>query len=395
MNLRAYSVKRNVFQETVFRGKQPLLSHIDIELTERCNNACLHCYINLPEHDHHAKQNELSTDQWKEILRQAAELGVLTVRFTGGEPLLRDDFSELYLFTRRLGIKVMLFTNGRLITPELADLFVRIPPLKKIEISVYGMHQQSYDKVACATGAYSEFIRGVNLLLDRKVPFVVKSVLLPPNKHEISEFENWAATLPWMDRDPSYSVFLDLRSRRDSESKNRLINNLRFSPEDGVALMARDEAGFRRSMAQFSNGYLGLQGDKLFKCGAGESGCVDAYGNYQMCIMLRHPDTIYDLKRGSLREAVSEVIPRYRELKATNPEYLNRCARCFLKGLCEQCPAKSWAEHGTLDTPVEYFCQIGHAQAQYLGLLREGEKAWEVDNWRERISLLSESLRNE
>ena len=66
-----------------------------------------------------------------------------------------------------------------------------------------------------------------------------------------------------------------------------------------------------------------------------------------------------------------------KDMKATNPEYLKRCAVCFLKGLCEQCPAKSWAEYGTLDTPVEYLCEVAHAQAYWLGWLKDGEKAWE------------------
>lgn len=48
-------------------------------------------------------------------------------------------------------------------------------------------------------------------------------------------------------------------------------------------------------------------------------------------------------------------------------------------------PAKSWVEHGTLDTPVEYFFGIAHAQARYLGLLEKDEMTWEIDDWRERI----------
>jgi len=42
-------------------------------------------------------------------------------------------------------------------------------------------------------------------------------------------------------------------------------------------------------------------------------------------------------------------------------------------------------EHGTLDTPVEYLCEVGHAQARYLGLLDEGEHAWEVQDWQQRL----------
>jgi hypothetical protein len=48
-------------------------------------------------------------------------------------------------------------------------------------------------------------------------------------------------------------------------------------------------------------------------------------------------------------------------------------------------------EHGTLDTPVDYLCDIAHLQARDLGLLKEGEKAWEVTDWRERINSLSSS----
>ena len=371
--------------EPVYQRGGPLLHHLDIELTERCNNNCIHCCINLPENDKNAAKRELGTEQWKDILQQAADLGVLTVRLTGGEPLLREDFTEIYLHARKLGMRVMLFTNARLITEELADLFARIPPLKKIEISVYGMHEDSYDAVTRKPGAYKEYKRGVDFLLERNIPFMVKSVLLPPNRHELDEFESWAAGLPSMDRKPSYAIFLDLRGRRDSESKNRLIENLRFIPQEGVDLLSRDDADYRRSMAHFSKSFLYPQGDRLFNCGAGERGCVDAYGNYQMCLTLRHPDTVYDLSKGSLRDALTDFFPRVREMIATNPEYLNRCARCFLKGLCEQCPAKSWSEHGTLDTPVEYLCQVAHAQARFLGLIEGDEKSWEVTDWKDRI----------
>jgi radical SAM protein with 4Fe4S-binding SPASM domain len=385
----SYVVRRAFARQPLFEGRRPLLGHLDIELTERCNNACLHCYINRPAHDAQAAQRELAAEAWKEILHQAADLGALSVRFTGGEPLLRPDFAEIYLYARRLGMKVVLFTNARLITPELADLFARVPPLKKIEISVYGMHPESYDAIACAPGAYTQFRRGVDLLLERQIPFCVKSVLLPPNRAEIDEFEAWAAAIPDHERRPSYSVFLDLRTRRDSPARNRRIAALRFSPEEGVALLARDEEVYRRSTAQFAAQFLGPQGDRLFACGAGEAGCVDSYGAYQMCMLLRHPDTVYDLRRGTLREALTEVFPRLRETRATDPAYLERCARCFLKGLCEQCPGKSWSEHGTLDTPVEYLCQVAHAQARHLGLLAEGVRAWEVADWRERIATLA------
>ena len=391
MDKPSYVVTKDIQSANLFREKQPRLSRLDLELTERCNNACVHCYINLPANDVRARQRELNTEEWKNILRQAADLGALSVRLTGGEPLLREDFKELYLFTRRLGLKVMLFTNARLITQELADLFTRIPPLKKIEISVYGMRAESYDAVARAPGAYAEFKKGIELLLERQVPFVVKSVMLPANRAEMSEFEAWAATIPWMEREPTKISFLDLRARRDSATKNQRIRELRLTPEEGAGLMTRNGEAAQQEMAQFCSQFMSPPGNMLFTCGAGEIGCVDAYGMFQMCMALRHPEMVYDLKQGSLEEALNQVFPRWRETQASNPTYLERCGRCFLRGLCEQCPGKSWMEHGTLDTPVDYLCEVAHLRAYSLGLLQEGERAWEVADWKGRINHMTQA----
>lgn len=382
----SYVVRVNAARHRVWQERAPLLGSLDLELTERCNNNCIHCCINLPMEDHGARKRELGTAEIKAILNEAAVLGALSVRFTGGEPLLREDFVDLYIFARRLGLKILLFTNARLITPELADLFGRIPPLEKIEVTVYGMRPQSYEAVSRVSGSYEEFLRGVGLLLAREIPVVVKGALLPPNRDDMDTFESWATTLPAMDMPPTYAMFFDLRARRDSTTKNRLIESLRLAPMDGVAVFRRRGEAYRKEMREFCAKFMGPPGDLLFACGAGHGACVDAYGMLQPCLPLRHPDMAYDLKKGSLKDALTNVFPRLREeTRAVNPNYLARCARCFLKGLCEQCPAKSWAEHGSLDTPVEYLCQVAHAQARDLGLIRDGERSWEVKDWRERI----------
>ncbi len=323
----------------------------------------------------------------KDVLLQAAELGALSVRFTGGEPLLRKDFDELYLYARRLGIKVILFTNARLITPERAALWGRIPPGKPVEVSVYGMHAESYDAVAARPGAFDEFQWGVDLLKQHRIPFIVKMALLPANRHEMNLFEAWAATLTGNTSRPNYAMNFELRSRRDHPSRNRMIASLRLSPDDTVRMQARDP-GFLKDMSDFCRKFMAPQGDVLFDCGAGTNVCIDAYGRAQMCLGLRHPDVVCDLKGDAkaLRQVLTDVFPRWRLLKAKNKVYLQRCTRCFLKSLCEQCPAKSWSEHGTLDTPGDYFCKVAHATARYLGLLREGERAWLVSDWQDRVS---------
>ena len=134
-----YVKKLKPHEFRIWHGKRPLLGQLDIELTERCNNNCIHCCINLPEDDAEALSREMSTDFVKDVITQAADLGCLTVRFTGGEPLLREDLAELYEFTRRLGMQVILFTNARLITPELAALLAKMPPGRVVEVSVYAV----------------------------------------------------------------------------------------------------------------------------------------------------------------------------------------------------------------------------------------------------------------
>jgi radical SAM protein with 4Fe4S-binding SPASM domain len=362
----------------------PALARLDIELTERCNNDCLHCSINLPIGDAAARAREWSTASWKALLEDAAGLGCLVVRITGGEPLVRGDLEAIYHHARKLGLRVMLFTNATLITPRLARLLRDVPPLEAVEVSVYGMTAETYETVTRTPGSFAAFRRGLELLREHGVPFIVKGAYLPATRREMDEFETWAAGITGSPDPPSSALLFDLRSRRDG-AKNALIAGLRIGGDEFVRIARRHGEAAVDEWRGFCARSGGARGDRLFAClGTGGSAAVDAYGRLQYCLGLRHPDTVYDLAAGSLREAVTEFLPRVRAMRSTNPAYLERCGRCFLKGLCEQCPAKSWAEYGTLDTPVEYFCGVAHAQAVAAGLLEPGEKAWTVVDGDER-----------
>ena len=372
----------------LWKGARPLLTWLDLELTERCNNDCIHCSINRPAGDVEAKRLELGTAGVMALLDSAAALGCLTVRLTGGEPLLRDDFEAIYLHARKLGLRTMVFTNASLVTPEIADLFARVPPRELIEVSIYGLRPETHDAVTRAPGSYAAARRGLDLLAARRVPFFIKGAHLPVNAREKASFERWVCGVSGQDR-AAWAMFLDLRSRRD-DGKNDSIRALRVAPEEVRRSTAALPAPERDDLLRFVAEHAGLQGDRLFSClAAGGKGAVDAYGTFQYCLPLRHPDTVFDLKTGTLRAAVTDHVPAVRAMKTRDPEYLRRCGRCFLKALCLQCPAKSWAEHGTLDTPVDYLCEVTHAQAAGLGLLAEGEKAWDIEDWADRVARIS------
>ena len=372
----AYSETRTIAGSGLLKKLDTPLIQLDMELTERCNNNCVHCYINLHEKDKVARQTELSLEKIKDILGQAADLGCLMVRFTGGEPLLREDFPDIYLHARQLGLKVILFTNATLIDDDLIDLFSHIPPLKEVEVSVYGMTKSSYDAISRARGSFERAFAGMEKLLNATIPFVVKGIFPLGHENDLSAFEQFARKIPWMTGAPDMVMHYDLRARRES-GKNRQIRMYRIPPESWIDHL-KQVGG--KSPANDAGRLLVASEDrqKLFTCEAGKTPCVDAYGCVQACLLLRHPETVYDLNTGSLKDALGCFFPAMLEKKAENPNFMARCGRCILRGLCDQCPAKSWMEHGTLDTPVDYYCRLAHIEAEYAGMIPRGAKGWKL-----------------
>jgi len=389
---KTYSVRVPLSQFDLWPNKTPLLLHLDMELTERCNNNCSHCYINLPADDFQAKKRELIFEEIQSILNEAASLGCLTVRFTGGEPLLRDDFEDIYIYSRKLGLKVKIFTNGTLITPHLAELFSRFPPGDTIQVSLYGWNRKSYEAVSRVPGSFEGVQRGIKLLNAHNIPFIINAVVLPLKITAFQELEAWIKTVPLLNVPQPQILALHLSCRDRDETRDNRIKAFRVGPQEQLALEARKPESYIDDLIKFCSRFCGIPGDILFGCGAGVSrGCVDAYGNLQLCLLLRHPETVYHLKIGSLTHAILDFFPKIRKFKAKDPLYLERCARCFLHSLCEQCPAVSWMENRSLDSWPKHFCDFTQAQARFIGLLKEGEKSWEVTDWQERINKLFDS----
>jgi len=227
-------------------------------------------------------------------------------------------------------------------------------------------------------GSFDAFRQGINLLKQNHIPFTLKTAVLPHNFHEIEKMRGFAQSFTG---EPLGVVLkLNLGSRFNGGSKRDTIKRLRLPPEKVIEVLKQDERRYRKDMERFCQKFLGAPGDdRLFICGAGVGGChIDAYNNFQLCMLLRHPDCVYSLRKGSLKEAWEEFVPRVREIRANNKKYQEKCQQCFLKSFCEQCPAWSWMEHGVLDEPMEYLCEMAHAEAVWLGLLKKREKAWEV-----------------
>ena len=370
-----------------------LLSQVSMELTERCNNNCLHCYINLPADDEEAKKKEITFAEIRRIVDEAAMMGCLSCHLTGGEPLLKEGFSDIYLYLKRKGIGVTVSTNATLINSKIANLFRKYPP-QNLEVSIYGLSKKTYEGVTRNSGSFDAFKQGISLLKKNRIPFTLKTAALPQNFHEIKEMRDFAQSLTG--KPLGVVLQLNLGSKFDDAKRRTRIKKLRLPPDQVIQVLKQDETRYRKDIERFCQKFLGVPGDnRLFICGAGVGSChIDAYNNFQLCMLLRHPDCAYSLRQGSFKEAWEKFIPRVRETRVDNEKYQEKCLRCFLKSFCEQCPAWSWMEHGVLDEPVEYLCGIAHAEAVWLGLLKEREKAWEVGtrNESEKATALSSHL---
>jgi MoaA/NifB/PqqE/SkfB family radical SAM enzyme len=117
-----------------------------MELTFRCNLQCAHCYCNLPLNDQDAINKELSTEKVCDILDQIADAGCLWLLLTGGEPLVRRDFLEIYTYAKKKGFMISLFTNGTLLTEKMADYLAEYPPFI-LEITLYGVTKETYESI--------------------------------------------------------------------------------------------------------------------------------------------------------------------------------------------------------------------------------------------------------
>jgi radical SAM protein with 4Fe4S-binding SPASM domain len=345
-------------------GRRPMT--VELELTARCNLDCRHCYVNLPAGDEHAAGVELSASEIERLAGEAASMGVLWCLITGGEPLLRPDFPEIYLSLRKMGLLLSVFTNASLVTPGIARLFKAHPP-RVIEVTVYGATEETYERVTRRKGSYAAFRRGLGRLLGSGARIRLKAMALRSNLHEMDKIAQFGRSLT-----VDYYRFDSLiHLRYDGDPKrNEEIRAERLSAEEIVALERADPQklqALRDNCDRYIFTEVPIQSEpeaQLIRCGAGmDSFTVGPEGILRLCSSLNHPECVYDLRRGSLKEAWEAFVPAVRARRSSRKEFLEGCAVCPVVNLCLWCPAHSHLETGELDVPVPEFCRAARGRA--------------------------------
>ena len=328
---------------------------VSLELTERCNLRCTHCYINRPAGDDEARRKEMALDEWQGMLDQIADAGTLWLLVTGGEPLLWADFLEFYLYAKRKGLHVILFSNGTLLTPELADLLAEYPPWET-EITLYGATAETYERITGVPGSYARCRQGIDLLLERGLALKLKTMALTLNAHELQAMQQTADHLGVQFRyDPA------VQSRIDSD---RQPLTCRLSPEEIVDLERRDSKRLQQWQEFCGRTWVKPDRSRLFTCGAGlHTFHLDPYGGLYPCLRARW--LRYDLRVGSVEVAVRDVLPAVRRMTVTHDD---TCRQCELWPLCQNCAAWAHREVGDPEAPEPFRCHLAHLRQQSLGL---------------------------
>jgi radical SAM protein with 4Fe4S-binding SPASM domain len=326
-------------------GDQRIPVSGSLEVTLRCNLRCQHCYI-PGERRADRKEPELSLGEIQRILDEITDAGCLWLLLTGGEPLLRRDFLDIYTYAKRKGLLLTFFTNGTLVTRRIADHLAEWRPFN-IEITLYGATQATYEQVTGIPGSYTRCRRGIDLLLERNLPLGLKTMVMTLNQAELEQMKALAASLGTQFRfDPIMNPALDGSARP---------TYLRLTPEEVVEVEKADPGRASRWSEIFRNDqYIASSERKMYRCGAGRQGFhIDANGRLCLCLTARQP--AYDLRSGSFEEGWEQFLP---ELIDRFYSESFECLGCELRRVCMQCPALAELELGDVEKRVEFLCQV-------------------------------------
>lgn len=298
------------------------------ELTPLCNLDCKMCYVHLQK-EQMAGASLLTVDQWKSIMQQAIDGGMMYARLTGGECLTYPGFRELYSFLHSKGIETAILSNGLLMDADMVDFLVAHPP-SAVQITLYGASEEGYERVT-GKRAFQRVMENIRRLDEAQIPL---SIAVTPN-----EF------------------------MADGEDVIRLLHreNLNFSINAGL-IQPRAETGRRLADAAL-DAYvamlklrLALKGKQIepdcdpeslpdpgsekshaergVRCGAGRSGfAIDWQGRMRPCNTF--PCEPVDVLALGFAEAWKRT-----HHTALNYPLPAECEGCAYKGVCKHCVAE-------------------------------------------------------
>lgn len=158
------------------------------ETTRACNLECPHCRASA---QNKRSADELTTDEAKRFIKEAASFAKPIIVFSGGEALLRDDIYELIRCADESGLKPTLATNASLITKDIAGQ-LKQSGVKMIAVSVYGASAAVHDNFCGKKGAFGKTLAGIKRIKDAGLPLQINTTITRRNLEEIEKIGRFA-----------------------------------------------------------------------------------------------------------------------------------------------------------------------------------------------------------
>ncbi len=339
------------------------------ELTARCNLSCKMCLVRI-DNKRMAELGgrERTAEEWIRMAQEVKEAGTIGLLLTGGEPMLRPDFIQIYKAIAQMGFMLTLYTNATLVTEEIMEVLTEFPP-HNIGITAYGASSKTYEKVCGNANAYNRMLEGVEQLKRLPSKLSIRTTIIKDNLEDIDEISEWAYSL-----DPNIDFGISRIVIKPVRGGIADVEACRLSPEENVSLIEKTETkytvnpfiGYLKENTIEIADYLKLKEEKkeeqvyrredlikhnkftLYGCNAGiYSYTISWDGKLIGCQLLGDCWTYpFDNK---FQQAWDEY-PKKVNLQP-KPEV---CRGCKLS--CNACPATRLAETGNLSGFSEYLC---------------------------------------
>lgn len=318
----------------------PLVSMI--ELTHRCNQRCMHCYI---EEYGTADKRELKTKEIKVLIDDIASLGGLYLTLTGGEVFLRKDIFEIIEYARKKEFALTIFTNGTIISQKIAKQLKKFG-IMEISISLYSTNPKLHDSITKLSGSFSKSISGIKNLKDAGIAVCIKCPLMKINLKEYRKIMKLAKKLGC--RAAFDSTIVPRNDGTGSFKELRLDKN-------GLRKIFKDKKLYPFGKMKFDTK------SSMF-CGAGRNVCaITPYGDVLPCLQLLK--TTGNIRKKSFKGIWrnSAVLKR---LRSITDDKLENCCSCGLSRFCSRCAGLALLEDKNLYGRSKAACSIAKVRAE-------------------------------
>jgi mycofactocin radical SAM maturase len=307
------------------------------EITQRCNLRCVHCLSDAGS----AAENELSTQECRDLVDQLASLNVFQVNFGGGEPFIREEFLDLLTYAHNRGLVTCVSTNGMLIDKALAGRLSRLTMLY-LQVSLDGATAEVNDRIR-GKGTYKKIIAAMDCLAKQGVPFSINTVLTRLNFYHLNALRQLAKAY---EADLRVSRFRP--SGRGRESKNWL------GPDkdqlETFAAWLNEHDLVRTGDSFFCLTSEPRRSKGLDMCGAAKmTCCISPIGQVYPCAFLQEGPFL----AGNIREkSFKDIWDHARIFSKFRSLYVKSCLHCYRFESCRGgCPAVAYHTYHDLSLP--------------------------------------------